>query len=266
MRPQVGSSIENCYSDSMRLLLFFLFLTSNAWAKKLNLKNTYNGAYFKGGGTISNMGADAFKDSSGTSTTFADEIAYNYSAEVGFLFAGESLSFHAAYMFISQEKSENLSGTNAAGAELMTLTSRVFASALKGGFEVYFGGTDFYRFLVGVSAGLANANLENEYTVTAAGQALYSVAAAISEGAAKDMTIHGDVTAGFEVAFVDNTTFLIELGYRYFPLSDWEVDRAYTNFSGSSFVIGDTLVNDNGNSREVDLGGIFMNLGFRFFF
>jgi hypothetical protein len=65
--------------------------------------------------------------------------------------------------------------------------------------------------------------------------------------------------------FADHATLVADLGYRYLRVNELKSSDDVTTFTGS-YHAGDTLKNNDGSDRSLDLGGFFAGIGFRFYF
>lgn len=244
----------------MGLLICFLF-SNLLQARVFNLANENFAPYFRGSIGLSSIGKSAYEHSSGTTTVFSEEPDYNYSGEAGFLFASPRLGFTLGIEFLTSQKM-SIAGTNTSGTELMDLESQVKATILKGGVLFFYKSTNMYRGYVGFNGGFANLKLQNEYQLTTDGTSLYSLTT-VSEQAVAQAIMY-ELIFGFEFNLADTTTMMIEGGYRYLSVNDWEYDGSGTNFLGS-YTEGGSVLNHDGTKRQSNLSGWILAIGFRFY-
>lgn len=244
---------------SVLLILFIFPAVTEARIFRLS-QETFSG-YFSGSIGLSQVEDAAYSDSSGAQTVFGDEPGLNYSGELGISFSSVFMHFTLGLEFIAPEKMD-IEGSNSAGTKLMDLESNIRATVLKAGLFFPMMVTNSYRSYVGVTGGLASLKMENTYELTATGQGLYSLTN-YSETAEATATTFG-LIVGFEYNFADTSTVIIEGGYRYLPVDEWEYSKADTGFTGS-YSKGDPVVNHDGSKRETDLSGLYLGIGFKLY-
>ena len=123
------------YNEKMRFTIVFLALlwALPTWARVFNLATETKAVYLKGNVGLSNLGEDAYINSSGSSTVFNAQPKYNYGGEVGIVFVGKDAGGNLGVEFFSAQKQSAISGTNSGGTELMTVDSNITAMIAKGG-------------------------------------------------------------------------------------------------------------------------------------
>jgi opacity protein-like surface antigen len=120
------------------------------------------------------------------------------------------------------------------------------------------------RFYLAGGAGLAMVTVENRYAMTAAGKSQTGLSDfnELMEGTATS----GHVGLGMETLFTDNVTFTMDVGYRYLPVTALKYKGdAKTLQKPGGVSKGDPVVNADGSSRTLNMGGLIIGVGFRFY-
>ncbi|MBT4761814.1 MAG: hypothetical protein HOO06_08975 [Bdellovibrionaceae bacterium] len=247
-------------------LLFILIFSFSAQARVFDFSGESLAAYFHTTGGLSKIGDLAYSNSSGASTVFTDTVPYHPGFELGFLFGiGGAMVVKAGAELIQTKQLTAISGKNASGTELFTLSSRVFAFNPNLTFEFNISQDKTSRFFFALSAGWSIIDMDNDYTFSATGKSELSVAADYIEKSQATMITYGSYI-GYEILAVDNVTFLMNVGYRHIPVSQFEYKNDYADLIGSlQKTKGEAVVNNDGSIRSMDFGGPFVGLGFRFY-
>lgn len=249
----------------MRSFIFILVLVmgSRTSARVFNFDSERFSTYLRGTGGFSNLEKGAFEDSSGASTVFNDKVEFNFSGEIGFALSVSSLTIRLGLEGLLPQELSEADGSDSSGTELMSLNSEALAMIPKGVVEVVLFSDGVSRLIGGFGVGKGNITLTNVYTLTAAGQAAYSGVSDFTE-VVKGSALGGEVFMGIESLLVDNVTFTAEVGYRVYKFKDLKHDSAVTTFQGD-VAEGAAAVNDDGTVRELDMRGLFVGVGLRFY-
>ncbi|MCB0349919.1 MAG: hypothetical protein KDD38_01975 [Bdellovibrionales bacterium] len=249
------------------LLVGLVCITSSANARVFSFKDSWVSAYFRGTGGVSKVADNAYEHTSGSDTQFEDDVDYNFSGEIGFAFLlGESLSFRAGVEGL-QTKSIIATGTNGATTDYMDVDSKSVAFNPNVSLEFGFLNTGTSRAYVFAGAGYANVKVTNAYSLTTAGAAYYTAPATFKETWAATV-LNYNVGAGYEMFILDNVTFSIDGGWRFFKASGFEYDSATTAIRGAgagAVASGATVTDNLGNKPELDLGGAYVGIMFKFY-
>ena len=235
-----------------------------ASARKFSFSTEDMAAYFRGTGGMSAVEQSAFDKSSGTDTTLSSEkSSFNYGAELGFLFKiHESLNFRVGAEIL-QAKVSDVKGTNSSGAERFTLESDIFAFNPMVNVEYVWGTGENSRFVGYFGFGYASVRLDNKYEMTATG------ATELSQNTFTEKSdgsfINGVVGIGWEGLFVDNTTVMLDAGYRFLDVNKLKHSADNPVMGGGTAAKGSEVTNADGSQRTFDLGGPYIGLSFRFY-
>ncbi len=250
-------------------LSLFLFSGSVAHARVFNFKDSWAAAYFRGTGGVSKSSDNAYEHTSGSSTAFEDEVDYNFSGEIGFAFLlGDALSLRFGAEGL-QTKSIIATGTNAAGTiDYMDVDSKsvAFNPNFTAEVDVFNSGTS--RAFVFAGAGYAEVKVTNDYSMTAAGTGIYAGSPNTFKETWAASAINYNAGAGYEMFILDNVTFTIDAGWRVLNVTDFEYAAATTVIRGATsqaVAAGATVVDNFGNKPELDLGGAFVGVMFKFY-
>lgn len=249
------------------LFIFFLLVTSSvAEARVFNFKEERFSSYLRGIAGLSNVSSDAFSGASGANTDFDDEVKYNLGGEIGFGYSpSEYFTIRFGLELFQAKPLNNIKGKNATGQQLMDLTSTVFLFGPTAGIDIHFYRTNTSRVIGSLSAGMLKATMENEYKFTATGLADpdLGISADYTEKSEANV-ISWTLMMGYETLFTDNVTAVFEMGYRYLPISEFNYKNNVAAIGGARSE-GDKVIDTNGSTREVDMGGLLIAVGFRFY-
>ncbi|MCB0384882.1 MAG: hypothetical protein KDD43_05770 [Bdellovibrionales bacterium] len=139
-------------------LLLLIGLPSTSWGRVFNFKNEYLASYLRATGGTSAVGSDAFSKAGGADTVYTDEVAYNFSGEIGFLLRFKDRVTVRVGMEVLQTKPlTDIPGKNASGVDRFSLTSKVLILQPVATFEVNLAPNPESRFYVFAGAGLSGA-------------------------------------------------------------------------------------------------------------
>lgn len=249
-----------------RLLLTFAIglCASTASAKVFDFKSAGFGTFFRGEYGLSQRGDASFADSSGTSVFFDTSRSSNAGGEFGLLWADERTTFRISAEVLIPKRLSGVSGSSSSGTKYYDLDSKVTVFIPQANLEFIVMAMPESRILYSIGGGVAWATTQNIYKFTPAGTAQFAGLADHTEtGKGQGLDIQTSVAYEFE--FADHATLIADLGYRYLRINELKSSEDVTTFSGT-YHAGDTLKNNNGGDRSLDLGGVFAGLGFRFYF
>jgi hypothetical protein len=244
------------------LTLSVLALAPRAEARKFDFKSEYISTYFGGTFGQSLLGDGAYGLSSGAGTATDKKVQSNGSGEIGFVLSLTKFNLRLGAEYLMPREMAGVTGTNAAGQTLFSLTSRVSALMPMATLELVARETPESKVAFGVGYGTAMISLENSYTMTAAGTSSLGVSDFIERAATQVPVWQGYVS--YEILFTDTTTANFSLGYRYLPVPALQSTQSATAISGAESS-GKDLVNSDGSKRSLNLGGPFVGLHFRFY-
>lgn len=232
----------------------------NLQARVFNILEPAWATYLKGTYQTPGIGKLAYEDSSGASTVFTKEVGYNTSFEFGFYYNLGNWGLRLSGELIRSQPLVDISGGSSGGTEWMLLDSQLQATVYKLGIEYAFPIDQASKFYIVAALGTASVKLTNNYDVN--GSSPYGVADFQEEGSTT--LIVGELASGYEYNFGDQTTVILDLGYRVFNVTDLKHDKDVTDFLGGS-TSGSAMKNSDGTDREIDLSGFYISLMLRFF-
>ena len=242
-------------------LLFF----SGSWAiaTPFDLKNAGFGTYFRGEYGLAVRGDASYADSSGTGVTFDGTRTSNAGGEFGLVWSGDKTIFRLSCEVLLPKRLSGITG--GVGATPYTeLDSKVTAVLPQAALDFVVRTFPSSRLLASVGGGYAYVTTQNVYKMTTAGTTAYTAVSDHTEtGKGNGLSIQGAVAYEFE--FADHATFVFDVGYRYLRIAALTTPEDVTTFTGT-YKTGDTLKNNSGADRSLDLGGAFAGAGFRFYF
>jgi hypothetical protein len=240
----------------------FVF-TLPAQARVFSFSDRRIAPYIRGSIGYSQLQDSAFADSSGANTSIDGTVPWNYSGELGLaLGLSDSLFLRFGAELLSGGNGD-ITGSSAAGAQWFKLDSSVMAFNPNIGVEFIYSTMGNWRFFTVVGVGMAQVTLENRYTMTPAGATALGKPSYNEK--AKANAYGGTISTGLEALFTDNVTVMLDLGYRYLPVKELKLTGPVSTVAQPSGKEGDVLKNSDGSTRELDLGGVFASVCFRFY-
>lgn len=245
-------------------LVLVMVLAPEAHARKFSFAAEDMAAYFRGTGGMSAVEQNAFNKASGSDTTLSSEKStFNYGGELGFLFkVHETLNFRVGAEIL-QAKVSDVKGANASGSERFTLESDIFAFNPMAHVEYVWGTGESSRFVGYFGMGLASVRLDNKYEMTTTGTSELSQSSFTEKS--NGSFINGVVGLGWEGLFVDNTTVMLDVGYRFLDVNKLKHSADNPVMGGGMATKGSEVTNADGSQRTFNLGGPFIGLSFRFY-
>lgn len=243
------------------LLVFLLAWPLSGHARVFDLSRETFAAYFMGSAGISALGSGAVSGESGSTVTFSEESKNLYSGEFGFMYSRPQVSFRFGLEFLSPSAMKE-SVANNGTSDLYAVDSMIQAYVPKLTVEINVRGAAQQRSYVGFAVGSANLTLKNDYTMKAAGSALWPGMDTAAEGKGSGTLMA--MSLGHEGLLSDTTTYALEFGYRYLKIDNMKYSSA-ANLFGTSHASGDAMKTQAGANREIDLSGIYIGLSFRFY-
>lgn len=242
-------------------LLFFeiAFLGFQSWGRVFDLNQERFSSYL-----FFNAAQGSLKDSpwvlesSATSTdnSYSTALGGILGGEFGFTYKVETMAWRFGFEIIKPQKLKAISATQS-GSTVYQLDSDVTGYAPKIGLELSAWRNNSQRVFIFAYVGSANISLKNEYS---------SLTIAPNVDHAVEMTGTGNLIGGgfgYEIAAFDTTSFVLETAYRSLKVGDFKYSKDVTTFSGA-VTSGSTVLKTDGEKRSVDLSGLYVTLGFRF--
>lgn len=244
------------------LLIFTIAVPT--YARVFSITQASFATYFKGTAGISQLQKHPYEKTSGTQTLFSDDINSNFSGEFGIIFPSKDYSLRLGLQLIRPYSPSTLKGKDSSGTELLEVDTSVLGIFPMAHFEYYLARNNLGRVYFSVGGGYGRVSLTNDYTFTAAGDALYSPLTSFKERSSQ-YTYIVETSIGYEMSFIQAVTFSFDLGYRYSVARELKYNNAGTNFIGTHPEDAPVL-NSDGTAKSLDLGGVFTGLSFRFYF
>lgn len=237
------------------LLALFVFAFSlSAEAKIFDLSKSKFGSYLLFSGEESNL-KDTPLVGESAATSFSDTYKYPVGGEFGFMYTGNRVGFRFGVESMAPPAIEGNASSGNSIVYHYRNTMTVIAPKI--GMEIYFKSTGWYRISGYGFFGQANLVSETDYS-----------AAELTPG---DHNVNQKSSASMyggglmvEASVFDNTTLLLEAGYRQLKFSNVLYSKDITTFNGT-YSSGDRVVNADGTDRLIDFTGTYVMLGFRFY-
>lgn len=253
---------------SLAVLLTILGLAAPAHARIFNFKNEKFATYFRGTAGMSNLKKAAFErsggqDAGGAELSFSDQTNYNYTGEFGIVFTVSRANVRLGLELLRPNAATGVEARNAGGTALYTVDSTVIGYGGVANMEFNLIQTDSSRLFFTGGGGYFSTTLKNEYRFTAAGQSAYpGQADYVEEGTA--FNLMGQASFGYEFLFADSVTAVFDAGYRFLLVNNLKHSRDANTLTGT-VAPGQTMQNRGGGDRSIDLSGIWVGLGLRFY-
>lgn len=242
-------------------LIFFSFFSE---ARVFNFKSEYLASYLRATGGMSRAGDQAFGDSSGVDTTFEDEVAYNFSGEIGFLLMfKDRVTFRVGVELLETKPLVEVPGSDASGTALFALNSQAIVLQPVGTFEFNIMPKPDSRLFFYLGGGLAELTLENSYVMTADGETSLAQTDFTEKLKSRAWSGHGGI--GYEMLMADTVTVSFDLGYRYLPFSELKFKEDSSTLTQGAAVSNDVALTNSGDKRILDMSGPYFALTFRFY-
>lgn len=233
-----------------------------AEAKKFNFKDVGFATYFKGTYGTTKVGGGAFENSIPESVSVGPKPRVNYSGEFGILFTTEWFNLRLGAELLLPEHISDVKGRDASNTDLFTLDTQTSAVIPMAYIDANLLGGSFWKFYAGVGTGVAYVIMENKYEMTETGVSTLGMGDFVEKATGTAAAFVGH--AGLEVLFTDNVTLVLDAGYRYVIVEQLKHDRDATTFQGT-VQAGDIVKDRDGSERNMDLGGPYAGLAFRFY-
>ncbi len=251
-----------------KLILFILtlnlLLLSNAEARKFDFKSNWLASSIGGSWGPSQLGDKGYADSSGPQTFFNQKVESNFSGDFSVLMALGRMNIRLGAELLIPRTLSELQGTNAAGSPYFQVKSSVFSVIPEINIEFVLLQTMNAKVFAGVGGGYAFTTLKNQYTFTALGNSQYPGIGDYTESSSSADPMYQGLI-GFEVLMSDNVTFTMDGGYRYLPVRGLKYNTDNNGLDAHSHKAGDTVINDDGTQRLLNLSGGFAAISFRFY-
>lgn len=244
-----------------------LVFSSLANARVFNINKERFAGYFSVTGGGSHIGSNGISDAAGSGLEYSEETKYNFTGEFGFAYSLPKITVRFGFEVF---KPNVLSSTVANGSsDLYAVDSNIQGFIPKLGIDVNLHGNNQSRSFINLSGGLGDVKLNNDYTLTADGQTLYTGVSDHSIEAKGSGTLLS-ASLGYEGLLTDTNTIVVEFGYRQLNINNLKYSQGATTFSptgaGSTTVAsGDKVVKSDGSTRDLNLSGPFLSIGFRFY-
>lgn len=236
------------------ILIIFIFPCLGS-ARVFDFQKQVVATYIRGSYGLNKLQKQAYKPGFPASVDFPDHGGVNqaYSADFGFsLTTKNAFNIKLGVELLYPQLSKEVSGVNASGTQLLSVTSEVYSVIPQLNLEVFLEKTPKWRWFAGGGVGYAVATIKNTVSMTASGTSSLGVSDYIEEGTGWGLM--SQLFTGIEFPFFDNVALSLEAGYRILTVSQYSSNRDSTTALGG-VAKGNTLRNVDGTDRSTDLGG-----------
>lgn len=258
--------------------LFFLFLmclvffnSQKSAARVFSYKDSWFTTYLRGSAGLSHLGDNAYDDTTGNNTKFDEEVTYNFSGELGLaLQFSEEMVLRFGVEGL-QAKNRDAKGVVASNpSNYIEVESSVLSFSPIVTAEYNYITLVNTRFYVLAGAGYSTIKVSNENTLSSGAATAYSYVDANPYKEAwvgkPTFSYHGGL--GMEYFVFDNVTMSLDLGWRILHVEEFEYQDTITVIRGSSSTSvtkGATVRDNRGQTVDLDMGGLFVGLMFKFY-
>jgi hypothetical protein len=233
------------------VFLFLILSGAGAQARVLDINAEKFATYFAVTGGPSALKQSAFLDEANPAYTYDKKVDYNYSGEFGLLYSVGKIGFRFGFEIFKPSTLSDVNASNG-GATAYTFNSSYTAYAPKVGLEINLYKDSNSRAFIAGYAGAASVGVKNDYDTH-------------SEEMKGNGTLYGG-GAGYEGPLADNTTFVLEAGYRALKFEKLTYSKDVPSaITGGSHIAGDPVNDVNGQARTLNFGGMYLSVGFRFY-
>lgn len=237
------------------LLALAFFLPSFAEARVFDLGREQFASYILLTGGPSVVKDKAFAGES-SADTYPAGVAQNISGEFGFVYATRYLSWRFGFEILKPATMKSAAASQG-GTDVYEVKSDLIGYIPKVGLEFNLKTSSWYRLLLFAGVGSASLTATNDYTsVTIAPNADFQA----QYKSAGNLQVAG---LAMEMAAFDTTSVVLELGYRKLNFGKLTYAKDVTGFGGAH-AAGDTVVDTDGEKRQLDFSGGYAGLGLRF--
>jgi hypothetical protein len=251
------------------ITLYILLTAATAHARVFSFGNNWVAAYFRGTAGMSQVADDAYADTSGTDTLYTDEVEYNFGGELGFSFLlGDRIVLRAGIEGL-QTKDMATEGKKSTGAKYFDVESRATVFNPNLTVEYSFNNQGTSRFYSFAGVGTSTVKVSNNYSPTTLANTDYVLGGATpykETWEASAQSYHFGF--GWEASMFDNVTFNFEAGWRMLDINKFKYAAAgdVVRDAGEITVAeGDVVLDNNGKKVDLDMGGAFVGVMFRFY-
>ncbi|PIU00099.1 MAG: hypothetical protein COT74_07035 [Bdellovibrionales bacterium CG10_big_fil_rev_8_21_14_0_10_45_34] len=242
----------------------FVLLPENGFSRVFRFEEKSFGAYFGGSYFYLPSSVSAIENTSGSQTVVSAPLQNGYGAEFGFMLSRSAGQLRFGLELLYPKKITQLSATDSLGNELMSINSQLLIWGPTAALEIFLIKESEFRLIFSFGAGLSQARVLTEYTLTAQGLATYPGVVNYTEEATSS-TVSTFGALGTEFLFVDNVAALFSLGYRYMNFTSFNHARSGTALTGTA-ESGSSALTNAGDARSMNFSHAYANLLFRFYF
>jgi hypothetical protein len=224
-------------------------------ARVLNLSDEKFASYFSVEGGSSLLSTNPFDQNIASVNSYSDEHKMSLGGEFGFVYSSPYVAWRFSFEILKPSKLKEVQALASATAQYL-VDSDVTAVAPKLGLEIHLTKNPNHRFYFFGYYGSSNLTMTETYTAVVSPNSDHTV-----EAKSSSTEMGGGL--GFEINFVDTTSFILEVGYRSLTFKEIKYSKDVTTFQGAK-TVGETLTNLNGENRSLNFSGYTASIGFRF--
>jgi hypothetical protein len=253
------------------ILSFVSVVATPARARVFSFQDNWVAAYLRGTAGQSSVGDSATEDTSGNLTNVIEnDVDYNFSGEIGFSFLlGDTSALRVGVEGLQTRGVSAIGNSTSVGSpKHMDIESKATVFSPVVALEWSFAGKDNTRYFAFGGAGYSQVKVSNDYTLNALAGADYGTAVTAYKDAWYANVLAYHVGVGMENYLLDNVTLSLEAGYRLLDVSEFSYQDSGSVLRGGAMTAvtkGGTVTDNTGAKVDMDLGGVFVGLMFRFY-
>ncbi len=241
----------------IKIFFITLFISQSSHARIFSFGKETLAGYFSVAESSSAV-AKNLSDKESSASSYSKGLGMNLSGEFGISYIRHFLGLRFGLEFMKPLPLDNVTASDAAGNTLYTGKYDLLAYAPKVGLEFYLINRQTTRVYLLATIGSSSVTITNSYA-----------SPTIAPGASFSEQTKGSATtwtagAGWEYYLFDTTTICFEVYQRSLNYTSLTYASAGTNFIGTH-AAGDPVLKTDGTARQVNLGGTYIGLTFKFF-
>lgn len=258
------------YSLGLALIFIFMLFAPAAHARVFSFTDNWLVAYFRGSGGMSNLSDDAYAETTGNNTDFDRQVEYNFSGELGLaLLMGDNTTLRLGVEGLKAQEIKTRGKLISNPANYIDIENSVLAFSPMATLEMNYLSYDSLRLYGFLGFGYTSVSVTSENTLNAGAKTYYSYSGGpYKESWKSDPFISYHLGTGFEYFVVDNATISLDFGWRFMHVKEFEYKESATVIRGATSTAvekGDKVRDDGGRIVDLDFGGLFVGLMFKFY-
>ncbi len=248
-----------------------LFFIPAAEARVFSYADSWLAAYLRGSVGMSSLNDKAYADTVGTDIAFKDGVDYNFGGEIGLaVLLSETLTLRlgveglGALTARDEGQDPNVVAGNVESVSHVSVFNPMATA------EYVYHSIGGLRLFTMAGIGYATVKVSNEYTLASGMPALYSYSGnnPYKESWESSPIISWQIGTGLEYSFMSNVTINLDVGWRFLEATKFTHKSAQEVIRGNAATTvkaGGTVRDNADRAVQLDLGGVFAGVMFKFY-